>query len=560
MSPLPGLVALALLPGADVVLTGGRSYTLDTARPWAQAVAIAGGRLAYVGDDRGAAAWIGPRTRRHGLGGRLVLPGLIDGHTHPGLVSGSRDVFLLPDSADPEVLIAAVAQQARRRPEAQVLVGGYWPVASFGTSGPRKQDLDRAVPDRPVILLDDSGHSQWLNSKALAVLGIDRETKDPVPGLSSFTRDANGDPTGWVRENALQPFLQELGLGPSVQKAELEAFLADLVSKGVVALFDAGNGEADEAVFAALAELDRSDRLPLRYEGSVMIVLPSQLADAIPRLEALRRKYAGRRLRLNTITILFDGVSEIGTASVLDPYLDGSRGNTVIGGGELRDLLLELHRKRVDLHLHAVGDAATRTALDAVARARTAAGGPLESRVTLCHLEVQNDADLSRFAALGVVASFTPHWNGGYFQGAERWLGRERYARMYSVTPLLRAGAVVAYSSDVTDHVEWKTGRASPFFGMQVGHTRREPADGPAGEPRPPAEERLPIEELVRGYTRGAAFQLRHEKDLGSIEVGKSADLVVLEQDLFAAAPHEIHAVQPRAVLIEGRLAHGSLP
>jgi len=559
---LAGLATLALAagPAADTVLTGGRVYTVDPARPWAQAVAIQGGRIVYVGDDAGAAAWIGPRTKRHSLGGRLVLPGLIDAHTHPGLVSGSKDFFLLPETLDRAALAAEVARQARLHPAAPVLVGGYWPIAAFDIGGPHKEDLDRAVADRPVILFDDSGHSQWVNSKALAVLGIGRDTADPVPGLSFFVRDAKGEPTGWVKENALRPHLAKLGVGASLQKAELRAFLDDLASRGVVALFDAGNDQADEPVLAALAELAAAGQLPLRYDASVMIRLPHQLAGAVARLERLRDKYAGGRLRINTVKILFDGVSEIGTASVLEPYVDGSRGATVLDGAQLQGLLLELHRRRIDLHLHTVGDAATRTALDAVEAARRSLGGPLDSRVTLCHLEVQSAADMPRFAALGVVASFTPHWNGGYFQGADRWLGRERYDLMYSVKPLLAAGAVVSFSSDVTDNVEWKTGRANPFYGMQVAHTRLEVDAAPGSQPRPPAGERLSLEELVRGYTRAAAFQLRHEKDLGSIEVGKSADLVVLDRNLFEVPPHEIRGLRPSAVLVEGQLSHGALP
>ena len=558
---LPGLAALALAASpADTVLTGGRIYTVNPSRPWAQAVAVQGGRIVYVGDDAGAAAFVGPATKRHALGGRLVVPGLIDAHTHPGLVSGSKDFFLLPNTLDPAALAAEVGRQAGLHPEAKLLIGGYWPIAAFGIEGPGKALLDKVVPDRPVILFDDSGHSQWLNSKALALVGVSRDTKDPVPGLSFFVRDASGEATGWVKENALRPFLGEVKAGASVQKSELEAFLRDLVAKGVVAVFDAGNGESDESVFPAVAELDRAGRLPLRYDGSVMITLPEQLPGVVARLERLRAKYAGGRLRINTVKILFDGVSEIGTSSVLEPFVDGTHGGTVISGTQLRDLLFELHQKHLDLHLHTVGDAATRTALDAVEAVRQKVGGPLASRVTLCHLEVQNAADIPRFAALGVVASFTPHWNGGYFQGADRWLGRDRYDRMYSIHPLLKAGATVSFSSDITDHVEWKTDRANPFFGMQIGHTRQEPGDGAKAEVRPPADERMSLEELVRGYTQAAAFQLRYEKDLGSIEPGKSADLVVLDRDLFTVPAGDIHSVAPTAVLIQGKVAHGSLP
>jgi predicted amidohydrolase YtcJ len=265
------------------------------------------------------------------------------------------------------------------------------------------------------------------------------------------------------------------------------------------------------------------------------------------------------------VKLVLDGVTEVGTAAVLEPYLDApdSRGNTVIDGPALERLILALHAGRIDLHVHSVGDAAVRIALDAVERARTQVGGHLDTRVSLSHLEVLNPADLARFAALGVVANFTPHWYGGYFEGAERWLGPARYERMYQVMTLRRAGAEIAFSSDITDNIEWKLDRANPFLGMQIAHTRREIGtgeDGDVARVRPPADERVPLEELVRGYTLGAALQLRLGEDLGSIEVGKSADFVVLDRDLFGVAPGEVHAVRPIAVLIEGELAHGALP
>ncbi|HET7294068.1 MAG TPA: amidohydrolase family protein, partial [Vicinamibacteria bacterium] len=419
------VVALMGAAPADLILEQGRFYTVHASRPWAEAVAIKEGRIVYVGDDAGVSAWAGPRTIRHKLGRRLVLPGLVDSHTHPGLVSGSGDVFLLPETRDRQALLDAVARQARARPRQPVLVGGYWPIAAFGLEGPRKEDLDRVVRDRPVVLFDDSGHSRWLNSKALAAMGVGASTPDPVPGLSFFKRDADGEPTGWAKEFALQPYLERLGLGRTVDERELKGFLDYLVSKGVTLLFDAGNGTNDDA-YAAVAELERAGRLPLRYEGSVHVTLPDQVDGAIARLESLRQRFGGRRLHLNTVKIHFDGVSEIGTSSVLEPFLDDprNRGGTVIGADRLRDLILELHGKSIDLHLHTVGDAASGTALDAVEQARARAGSELRTRVTLCHLELVSDTDAPRFKALGVVANVTPHWNGGYFEGADRWLGR----------------------------------------------------------------------------------------------------------------------------------------
>ena len=535
---------------------------MDPVQPWASAVAIRAGRFVFVGDDAGAAPWIGPATVVHDLDGSVVLPGLIDSHTHPGQVTGSHGVFLLPRTLDRDELLAAVAEASRTRPGGSLLVGGYWPISAFGLEGPSRHDLDRVVADRPVLLLDDSGHSQWLNSAALALFGIDRHTPDPVAGFSCFVRDAAGDPTGWVKEFALQPVAGSRIFGADVDAGALEAFLRDLVAHGVVAVFDGGNREAEDAVYAALAAMDRAGRLPLRYEGSVHVLLPGQLPGAIDRVAALQRAYGGRRLRINTVKLVFDGVTEVGTAALLDPYVDGSgcRGNTLVDGETLRGFIVALHEARVDLHMHTVGDAAVRTALDAVEAARRDVGGPLATQVSLSHLEVLDPADVPRFAALGVVANHTPHWHGGYFGGADRRLGAERYERMYAVRPLLDAGAIVAFSSDITDHVEWTTGRANPFVGMQVAHTRREIGTDPSVEVRPPADQRLSLEALVRGYTRGSAFQLGLADELGSITPGRSADLVVLDRDLFAVGPDEVHAVTPIAVLIQGELAFGVLP
>jgi len=315
-------------------------------------------------------------------------------------------------------------------------------------------------------------------------------------------------------------------------------------------------------VYAAVAELEKEGRLPLRYEGCVHVTLPDQLPGAMARLRELRRRFGGRRLRFNTIKIHFDGVSEVGTSSVLEPFLGGPRnyGGTVVSAAQLRDFIVELHREGLDLHLHTVGDAASRTALDAVEQARTAVGGRLDTRVTLCHLELLDAADIPRFKALDVVANATPHWNNGYFQGADRWLGIERYNRMYRVQPLLESGVTVTFSSDITDDAAWKTERADPFVGMQIAHTRQEIESGPNGPVRPPESERLRLEDLVRGYTLNGAFQLRRDGELGSIEVGKSADLVMLNKNLFEVGSYDIHTVAPDAVLMEGQLVSGRLP
>jgi predicted amidohydrolase YtcJ len=546
-------------PTQPELLLGGRFCTQDPGRPWAEAVVIRGDRIAFVGGEADARAVAGPNAAVRRMGGRVVLPGLIDAHTHPGLVTGSRDVFRLPVGGTPSEVVEAVAEAAAAHPDSRALFGGYWPIAAFGLDGPRRELLDAVVPDRPVILFDDSGHSQWCNSAALRALGIDASTPDPAPGLSEFKRDPGGWPTGWTKEFSLQARLGRLGFNQAANPAELLAFLEDLVGCGVVALLDGGSQDAEPAVYAALADLDREGRLPLRYEGAVHVTQPSQLPGVVSRLDDLRRRVAGDRLRIDTVKLVLDGVTEVGTAAMLEPYMDGpaSSGATLVDGATLEELLLALHRRAANLHLHTVGDAAVRLALDATERAQAAVGGRLAGTVTLSHIEVIDPADLPRFAALGVVANFTPHWYGGYFHGAERWLGAERFERMYQVRTVTETGATVAFSSDITDHAEWTAGRANPFLGMQIGHTRREP--GAPGPPRPREEEGASREDLVRGYTLHAARQLGLEAELGSIAPCKRADLVVLDRDVFTIPAEEIHAVRPVAVLLAGQVVRGSL-
>ena len=558
-----GIVLGMLLAGtaisADMVLRNGRIYTVDISQPWAEAVAIENGRFVYVGDADGVQEFIDSGTVEYDLKGRFVLPGLVDSHTHPGLVARSVDYVELPWTPETKKeMFDALVSYAEENPEKKFIVGGRWPTGLFGEEGPNRHELDAVIPDRPVILTDTSGHAQWLNTRALEVLGIDRNTPDPIPGLSYLYRDADGEPTGWIKERAISEQLAAAGIGDQVSADSLAGFLDYLAALGVTVVFDAGNGEAG---YQAAAELDRDNKMPLRYEGSYRIEVEDQFSGAVEELKRLRKTYGGERLRFNTIKVMFDGVSEIRTSAVLDPFLgeENFRGKTLVDATQLRDFILELHEDEIDLHLHTVGDRAVRTALDAVEAAHAELGGAPNVRVTLCHLEVIDEADFDRFSELNIFSNFSPQWHGGHIQGADLTLGRERYDRMFTVQPLLDRDVSVTFYSDITNAGKWRTDRASPYFGMQVGHTRVEPEFGPNASIRPPENERLSVEDMIRGYTLNGAGQLGLEADLGSIEVGKVADLVVLDRNLFETLPGQLKSARPTAVLVEGELITGSL-
>jgi predicted amidohydrolase YtcJ len=207
-------------------------------------------------------------------------------------------------------------------------------------------------------------------------------------------------------------------------------------------MFDAGNGEEG---YKAAAILERENRMPLRYEGSYRIETEEQLDGAVEELKRLRETYGGERLRFNTIKIMFDGVSEIRTSAVLEPFLgeEKYRGKTLVDANRLRDFILELHEEAIDLHLHTVGDNAVRTALDAVEAARAKLGGAPDVRITLCHLEVIDDSDFDRFSELDIFSNFSPQWHGGHIQGAQLTLGQERYDQMFRAQPLIDRNVTV---------------------------------------------------------------------------------------------------------------------
>ena len=555
---------------ADWVLQGGKFFTVDEAQVWAEAVAIKDGRFVYVGDNAGAQSFVGPDTARHDLGGKLAIPGLVDSHTHPGLMGretagytavpvGGGPRGRLPRGGTKEEIVAAVEAYAQANPDLAWIEMGSWSGDLFGVAGPHRRDLDGVVPDRPVML--GSVHSVWVNSVALEMMGVDSNTPDPVPGLSYFVRDADGEPTGWIKEWAAWPYAQHFAdVDRESNKEGIDTFLEYLSGHGVTSLLDAGNNNYHDLTYSLLAELEAAGRLPVRYEGSYHIYLPDQVPDAIDELQRLRRTYGSERLRFNTIKIHFDGTNEIRTGALLEPFSDdpGNLGATLLDTGQLRDFIVKLHEARIDLHLHILGDRGIRIALDAVQAARESVDGELYPRVTICHLDIIDTADYPRFKQLGVIANYTPQWHGLRDRPplTAGTLG-PRFERMLLVQPLLDDGAVVTFSSDVTSLGGME--RANPYLGMQIGHNRQYHEQGEAAPIRLPISERLDLEDLVKGYTLSGAYQLRIEDQLGSIEVGKLADLVVLDRNLFEIDRYKIHEVRPETVIMEGEIIRGSL-
>lgn len=551
-------------PAADWVLTNGQIYTVDDTRPWAEAIVVKDGEFIYVGDNAGAETFISETVKTTDLGGRMVIPGIVDAHTHPGFIELEQYDLTL-DTTDRVDFLAELKSFADDNPGDDWLRVWCWPNRAFvdGAMGPDRTDLDAIFPDRPVWITSCIWHSYWLNTKALDELGIDNDTVDPKFPIAMYKRDENGRLTGWVKEGAgWQHFPAVFEVDEDIHQAAVRAMLNTLSEYGVTTLYDGGASYYADYVYGFISSLEKAGELPLRYEGTFMTSKPQLRDEAVAEMKRYREEYGGERLQFNTIKLFMDGIHENRSGAVLEPYADDPDfvSDTTLSVDELRDFLMELHEERFDLHVHVIGDLATKSVLDAVEQARELVGPEFYPRVSMGHLQTVDPHDWARFADLGVGANFTPWWHGPDDPdpiGAG--LGAERDNDTYRAKALLERGANVTFSSDT-----WTLDRLSPFLGIETGHTRQFPRDSlaPDADPnaiRQPASEKMPLEDMLSGYTLNGAYQLRMEEQIGSIQTDKTADFVVLPENLFEVDPYTIHTIKPVAVAMEGQIIQGDL-
>jgi predicted amidohydrolase YtcJ len=536
----------AAVPPADLVLTGGEVYTVDAARSWAEAVAIRGGRIVWVGSDDGAKAWIGPSTSVVALGGRFTMPGFHDSHLHP-ITGGMRTLQCeLSGAATAAEALERVRAYAAAHPKKQWITGRGWELPLFPAANPRKEQLDAVVPDRPVYLTAADGHNAWVNSKALALAGVTAATPDPPSGR--IERDAaTGEPSGCLRENAKALVSRLL---PETTQAERRAGLERTVElahrAGLVGLFAAS---VDPIELEVYRDIDRAGKLDL-HVGIAMYVDPEKpFAPQLAEIAALRAQDWGPHVHLRSAKLFADGVIESGTAALLAPYLGrgDDRGGLEWDEAKLAEAVVALDRAGLQIHVHAIGDRAIRVTLDAVEAARRA-NGPRDRRPTLAHVELFDPAEVPRFRALGAIASFQPLWAWAdpYIRDlTEPQLGPERSRWLYPIASVAATGAVIAGGSD------WSVSSMVPLEGIEVAVTRRGPAEGPGPAWLP--DERVPLATMLAAYTIGSAYAAYNERSTGSLEAGKSADLIVLDRNPFAVAPHEIAETKVLLTLFAGR-------
>ena len=533
---------------ADIVFTGGHVHTVDVRRPGAEAVAIHGDRISAVGTTDDVASAVGPTTRVIDLAGRLLVPGFQDAHVHP--LSGGMDRMQcdLREAEGREAVLATVRAYADEHPDDTWVIGSGWYMGDFPGGLPRREDLDRVVPDRAAFFPNRDGHSAWVNSRALKLAGITRDMIDPADGR--IERDPDGTPTGVLHEGAAD--LVEVLLpvpGPDEWLAAFQLAQSYLHSLGITAWQDAIVTPDYLEVYRRAAE---AGLLTARVEAALWWER-AKGAEQVAELVARSATGSSGRLRANSVKIMLDGVLETFTGAMIDPYLDRdgrptkNRGIDFVDSESVRRHVVQLDAAGLQVHFHAIGDRAVRVALDAIEAARQA-NGMTDTRPHISHIQVIHPDDVPRFAPLGAVANAQPLWACHETNMDELTipiLGPERSGWQYPFGSLLRSGARLAMGSD------WSVTTPDPLLEIEVAVNRIYPTARDTAKAFLP-DERLTLEQAVEAFTLGSAYVNHLDDETGTIAPGKLADLAVVDRDLFAPDAGPIGDARVLATFVGG--------
>lgn len=523
---------------ADLVLRRGRIYQLNALRHWAQSLAVSQGRIVYVGSDGEVDALVGPSTKVVDLQGRMVLPGFCDAHVHPLWAGLEAARCSLSQAKTLDELNQTVRDYAKTHPELEWIVGSGWSLPLFPEANPTRQQLDELVPDRPAYLESADGHSCWLNSRALQVCGVSKDTANPEGGR--IERAPDGTPSGCLRENAMLLAKEHLpAVSPEERQQALVWGVQKLNSFGVTSFFEACAEPADLEAYAAL---EKQGRLNAR-------VVVAQAAADLPGLQERRKKHAGDLVHPDAVKFFLDGVMEARTAALSEPYSGtDQKGTLLYAPEELKKRVAELAEAGFQVHMHAIGDLAVRTGLDALEACPKA----LALRPTMAHLQLVDPRDLPRFQKLGVVPNVQAYWamaDDYIVKLTNPALGPVRADWQYPIASLFASQATVAAGSD------WSVSTPNPLEAIEVALTRKAPE---SNEPAWIPSQKADLRSMLEAYTIHGAYLCHREEETGSLQVGQWADLVVLDRDLFKIPATEIHSARVVWTFLAGKVVYSA--
>ncbi len=538
---------------ATVVMRGGVIQTMDAQRSTATAVAVKDDKIVYVGDDAGVEEYIGDSTEVIELDGQMVLPGFVDSHIHgaSGWIADMYQCNLALVDPTEEAYLAAVKEFADANPDLEVIIGQSFQVNAFGDNGPTKEALDSVVSDRPIVISDTSQHSTWANSKAIEMAGVTAATPDPDGG--KIYRNASGEPSGYFADCFLFDDIYAMGATTLEQyEAAWMNWQAEANSFGITAFSDGGmlNGIdfAPEERWEMVDRLEDEGTLTLRANMSI-IPTPNDASDEaiadIIKLYDDCQKYASDYQVIRTVKAFIDGVVEGRTGVLLEPY-DAAAGTEADYKGipiwsqeNIDKMVAAVDAAGYKMHLHCIADGSTRMGIDAVEKALKA-NGTTESRHVITHITLIDPTDIPRMADNGIIAAMQPTWfyrDPWFSQLEEQMLGAERFSRMYVIKDMLDAGITMTGSADYNVLPDYR-----PLTGIEAGTTQCSPYEGQDTDPAyiRNADQAATLMQMVEAYTINGAYQMGMEDKIGSIEVGKLADMVILKNDIFAGELKDI--------------------
>jgi predicted amidohydrolase YtcJ len=544
---------------ADLVVNNGYIYTVDDKRTVAEAMALEGNAIIYVGTNAGIKKWIGSDTQVIDLEGRLVLPGLIDSHAHA--TSGVSDIYEvgLYGIGSLEEIQQVITDFVATQPGLTALQGAGWINAVFGEKGPTVGLLDAVVPDIPAVLYSEDYHSVWVNTKTLELAGVTASTPDPEGGI--IERDDLGNPSGTFRESAVDLVAGVIPPYTSAQLIEGLTYFQDFAhSMGLTTVYIPDLPSGDQNGLQALHDFEASGNMTIRFP-TAMGVSPEDDLAVVDQIVQKQKAEDGGFFEIISAKIFMDGVLEGVTAYLEQPYdiRPDYRGELLWDPQKYNEICAALDKAGIQIHVHSIGDAATRITLDGFAYARQE-NGKRDSRNMVTHLQLVNPADIKRFADLDAIAVPQPYWFviDTYYTQAVEYVGQDRADMQYPMKSFFDNDVVVASASDYP--VSWPP---DPMLAIEIGMTRTVPAESeiyvePDYSTALTPSENVTLEDMITSFTINGAFAAFMENEIGSLEVGKKADFIVLDQNLFKIDPKQIHDTTVLLAYFEGQEVYRS--
>ena len=536
------------LPVADLVLLNGKIFTGNEQQPFAEAMAVYKNKIIAVGSVAEIKAMIGSTTKQYEVNGKLVIPGFNDAHIH--FLSGSLGLSTvdLNDSKTVNEAVAAVAAYAKKNTAAKWITGLGWQYTIFPNGSPTKEMLDEVVSDRPVYIRAYDGHSVWVNSKALQVAGITKETN--FSGFGAIVKDAKGEPTGMLKERAMQLVAKFI---PPVTKEEKIAALLKCMqyaaSLGITSVQNA-SGSIDE--FELYKELEQKNLLTLRYAAAFSANEFTTQSD-IEKYTLLKNQHnRNRMLKADAVKFMLDGVIESHTAVMMDDYSDVAADDKTKNGSfafpleTYRLLTTAFDKAGFRMYTHAIGDRSVHEALNAYDLAQQK-NKSTNTRHRVEHIEQCRPTDMQRFAKLNVLPSMQPiHADPGTIAVWAKAVGEQRLPFSFAWQMMVQAKATLVFGSDWPACID-----LNPIHGLHIA-VNRQTTDGLPIDGWVPMQ-RISIKEALLAYTQAGAYSSFEENFKGKLKPGYLADFVVLSQDLFTISPAAIYQTHVLLTVMDGK-------